>query len=60
MFAGLSFLTRMLKHFFEKIGVGNLSEGDITSDSFIENEMSNQNNNNEDFDVSKNASAIQV
>ena len=34
MFAGLSFLTRMLKYFFEKIGIGNVSEGDVTSESF--------------------------
>lgn len=49
MFAGLSFLTRTMKHFCEKFNIGNLSEGDITSESFddkelIEAESQHQNN----------------
>jgi len=45
MFAGLSFLTRMMKYAFEKMGVGNISEGDITSESFDDKELIEQQNN---------------
>lgn len=46
MFAGLSFITRMTKHLCERLDIGNLSEGDITSESFIENELGEVEKNN--------------